>query len=266
MTVDAPDYVGTTALHHGKYTVFNAGTQVIAPGATYNTGNIAFTKPGYWIFANAQMAANTVTPFVLVEVFWRDSATGTTFDDQQWVMPAGTAAALRIAGRGPVTGDQCQITFTNLDATQNVTLKAIITETTHAIARHDWRSIMNANWTTTALNTTPAPGAVFSATLFQGNPTVPATTTHSYLMGLYPGQVQFQTQDAGATPLNYSIQPVANLQTSLSATAVYAWTGAVAGVHGNFILPRQPCFLAVNNPNAAGVQFTANLTLLEYAS
>lgn len=266
MTVDAPDYVGTTVLHHGKYQILNSGAQVIAPGATYNTGDQPVTKPGFWAFFTAIMAAAASNPFALIELTWKDAATGNILDIEQWVAPAGTPATIRTNGRGPVTGDQVLVKVTNLDAVQNMTIHLNLYEATHAIGRHDWRSQINANWTSISINTQVAPCAVISGVLFQGNPSIPANTTEKYQLGLYAGQVWYQESDAGTANLVVSVAPTQKLETASALANVYAFTGAAAGVHGMFTLPRQPCLLSVNNPNAAAVVCNLNIGILEYAS
>lgn len=266
MTVDNPDYVGATILHHGQSLVVSSGAQVIAPGATYNTGDQLVTKPGYWVFFTAIMAAAATNPFVLIEVTWKDAAAGNILDVEQWVVPAGTPAIIRTNGRGPVTGAHVLVKVTNLDAVQNMTIHFNLYETTHAIGRHDWRSQINANWTSISINTQVAPCAVISGSLFQGNPSIPANSVEHYQLGLYAGQVWYQESDTGASNLVVSVAPTQDLETASALANVYAFTGAAAGVHGMFTLPRQPCLLSVNNPNAAAVVCNLNVGILEYAS
>lgn len=266
MTVDTPDYVAVTSLHHGKNVLFNSGTQVVAPGATYNSGFFPFNKPGYLVFLTAIIGASTVTPFCLADVTWHDIGTGNFLDEQQWAVPAGTPNLLRTNGRGPTIGDGVRFQITNLDAIQSVTIHLIVFETTHASARHDWRSQMNNNWTTSVAGVQAAPCAPFSGTLFQGSPSIPANATEFYQLALYAGQVQFSEADAGAVNLSVTIGPTQDLETASSTAALYSFVGSPASVHGSLLLPRQPCVVKIVNTNAAAVVCNLNIGVVEYAS
>jgi hypothetical protein len=266
MTVDTPDWVGMTVLHHGKLTLFSNVSQVVAANATYSTGFFTLSKPGYWLFSNAVMAAAASNPFVLFTVTWRDSVTGNFLDEQEWVGPAGTSSAIRTNGRGPTTGDQVRIQVTNLDAVQSVTIKLIFLETTHAIARHDWRSNIDSSWSSISVNTQPAPCSVFSGTMFQGSPSIPANTTESYLMGLYCGTVYLAEQDAGATNLTISVGPFQALDSASGTPRLFNQLGSATGIRAVFALPRQPCIVVVQNFNAAAVVCNLNIGIQENAS
>lgn len=266
MTVDNPDYVSTIAQHVGKFQAFTSGARVINPSGQYSTGLFSMTKPGYVIWMTAIMAANAANPFCQVDLTWRDSVSGNLLGQEEWVIPAGTPLALRTNGRGQAKGDQLNVLFTNLDAAQSVTIHLAVYETTFAAARDDLRSDMNANWTTTAAGITAAPCARLSNTLFQGNPTIPASSFKSFQMGLYAGQVNAFEQDGGASPCKVTIQPTQLLETASAAVPVVEFAGSAVGVGVNVPLPRQPCLVVISNPNAAAVVASLTVGLLEFAS
>lgn len=266
MTVDNPDFVGSSALHVGKYNAFSVSGQVIGPSITYSTGNFAVTKPGYVVYIIAQMAAAALNPFVLADVTWEDGVTGDVLAAEKWVIPAGTATTIRTNGRGQTKGDQVRVKLTNLDLLKNVTVSFSLFETTHSAARDDWRSDMNGNWSSTNPNVFPAQGSPLSGTLFQAAPNIGAGVTNAYQFGLYAGQIEFFETDAGATGLSISISPTQDLDTSVTTTKIYSFTGAAAGVKGTLVLPRQPCIVSITNPNGVAVLCNLNIRVLEYAS
>lgn len=266
MTVDTPDWVGMTALHHGKLVLFNSGTQVIAPGATYNPTSWITNKPGYFVYLDAQMAAVAALPYVEIDVMFRDSVTGDILEEQRWVAPAGTTGKLRTNGRGPAIGDSVDIQITNLDTVQNVTIHLVYVESTHAIARQDWRSGMGPVYQNTGANTAAAPCSPLGGVLFGGSPSIPMATTRSFAMALYAGEVWLAEQDAGASPLVITINGVAQLDSMTSTPQLWNQPGALAGVHGSLTLPRMPCLVNIQNTNAAAVVCNLSIVLTELAS
>lgn len=266
MTVDMPDFVSVAAAHHGKYVSYQPGAQVIVPGTPFVSPIIPVTKPGYWMHFGALMAASSANPFIGILVAWIDSTTGVTFISERWVGPAGTAAGLGTFGRGQVKADQVQITITNLDAAQNVTVTPIFIETSHSTARDDWRSQMNGNWTTSTVHTFDAKGSFLSNTLMQEVTSIPATTTQFYLLPLYAGQVMVNEVDTGAANLIIGVIPTQDLDTSNGITDYVDFTGAATGVNKVFTLPRQPCLVRVQNTNAAAVTLNIAVLITELAS
>lgn len=265
-TVDTPDFVALTAAHHGKYQLNQAVAHVIGPGVSFGTGSILFSKPGYYFYMTAIMAAAAVNPFVRVDMIWKDSVTGFVLAQEEWVGPAGTAAAIVTRGRGQTKGDQLAVQVTNLDATQNVTINLSVYESTHPAARDDLRSDMNANFSTVGAAQLPAPCATLSNTLFGGIPMIPGAGSEVYVLGLYAGQVNVFELDSGAMPLQLTIQPIQQLGTMSALTPIDEFSGAAAGSLRVLTLPRQPCEVIIGNPNAGAVACTLSITVLELAS
>lgn len=265
-TVDSPDFVDTTSIHHGSYVAYNPGAQVIAASGVFTSPLIPITKPGYWMHFASLMAANAANPFILIQVAWIDTLTGVTFISEKWVGPAGTLAGIGTFGRGQVKANQVQLIITNLDAAQSVTVTPIVIETSHSPARDDWRSQMNANWTTTVAHTFDAKGSFLTNALHQQVTSIPATTTQFYQLPLYAGQVMINEVDAGAANLIIGIVPTQQIDTANGTPDLIDFTGAAAGVNRICTLPRQPCQVRVQNTNAAAVTLNIAVIITELAS
>lgn len=252
-------------LLHGKAQIGSAANQVIAALGQFSTGNLTVTKPGYWIRITAQMAANTGTPFIKVDVQWSDSATGALLAEEKWFIPAGTTATLRTTGKGPVKGDRVNITFTNQDSAQSVTLSYNLVETTHAIARDDWRSSMGSQWTSTLANTSFARGDILGNVLMSDSPNIPGTTTLNFQLPLYAGRAGVFISDSAATHILLTAYPFADQDLALINNIV-AVRGSADGTFTEVALPRASCTVALLNLNAGAVAPVVAITAMEYAS
>jgi hypothetical protein len=223
-----------------------------------------FTKQSYLIRVTAQMSGvNAVTPTVKVNMQWRSSATGAAVVDQQlWYLPAGGGSAMRTNFRGPVMGDTLNVTFSNGDVTDTVTLNIDVFEASFPANRHDARS----NGAVASNGATGIASQVPSLQVANDSFNVPAGTTVLKNLPLYAGQANIwinQNAAAGAqmviVPFGIFDGPGQNQIVSMD------WTAAAHQLVGA-VLPRGYC--QAQFTNGGGVAVTAQLviTALEYAS
>jgi hypothetical protein len=255
---------GGAPLLHGVRQVYSVTNQVIAASATFGSGIINFTRPGYLFRILAQMSASgAVLPSVACDLTWRvGGASGPAPAEEQWYVPAGGSITKRTTGRGPTKGDGLTIQFTNGDAADSVTISVNVWETTQHIARDDWRSDGAI-----ASSGAPAISQLISANNL-GNDSflVPANTTLIRNLPLYAGQGNIWiNQNVGA---GSQIQVIPAGEFSPAAPnpiATLDWTQAPHQLIG-VVFPRAWCQLVIINQAAAQVTFTTGITALEYAS
>jgi hypothetical protein len=225
------------------------------------------TRPGYQISIAATMAAATI-PFLGVQLFWKDSATGLQVAEEVWYIPVTTAAGgITIYGKGPCKGNELSFGLVNYDPANAITVSLAFWQTTHHISRDDWRS----NPANTVPGTTQIPSSdPFALILGTATDTnLAANATVAYLLPLYAGQVEIAIEQTVAQSLIVNVFAVdpSIVGAAFTALPIYVAATAAAKQIGPFPLyfPRCPCILQVQNgANIATVQMT--VTNLEYAS
>lgn len=255
---------GGTPLLHGHNLLYQNTGQVLNPGANFTPPNAIFTKPSYIIQVTAQMSGtNAVMPSVKIHLQWRSSFTGTAnVDEQVWFVPAGGSSAQRSTIRGPVLSDTLNITFTNGDATDSVTLNIRIYESTIPASRHDGRSSSNVGLSgATGIRDDPT-----ALTLANDSFTVPASSSVNKTLGLYAGQVNIWINQNSGGGSQVTIQPQGDFNLpSPNPVASLDWTAPPHQIIG-IVLPRAWCIAIFTNNAAAPVIATIGITMLEYAS
>lgn len=255
---------GGTPLLHGVKPVFTVAGQVIGPGASFSTGFVTVTKPGYVINIRANMGAVlAAVPFILADVEWRVNASGTIDSAEElWYIPGGNNTNRRTTGKGPTKGDRMQVTFTNGDAVNSVTLSCIIWETTQHIARDDWRSDAPTPSTTAGAIKHDTLANILANDSFNVN----AATTQVRNLPLYSGAANIWISSNGTAGSEITIVPVGdfNLATPQQVASL-DWTQPFRSPVP-LTLPRCPCQLQAINTGAGAVTLQVSMTALEYAS
>lgn len=255
---------GGTPVLHGSKQLLNVANQVVNPGANFTPANITFTRPSYAIRITAQMSAvNSVMPSVKVNLQWRSTGSGTAAVDQQlWYIPAGGSSQQRTNIKGPVLGDTLNITFTNGDAVNSVTLNINIYETSWSSVRHDGRSASNVGQAGATGINDDAGALVIGNDSFN----VPANSTVVKTLALYAGQVNIWINQNVGAGSQVQINPSGDFTGGVSnPVASLDWTAPPHQIIG-VILPRCWCTAAFINNAAAPVTATVGITALEYAS
>lgn len=259
------DWLGQ-ALVHGINEIVSQSVNTVPGNSTLAT-TVTFSKPGYLIVVSATIPVAATNPFINVNLRWEDNVP-VSFESQDWQFPATSSGnSYIVSGVGPVSGQQLLLSFTNLDVAQTATVTYSLMETTHHIARHDWR---NANNSRVPPGTIPgqtlALGANMSAGILTEFVGTPAALTN-YLMPLYSGQVwlSYQIVVPAANVGELFISPYNN------AGVRYFDTGSIAPstVIQNAVavtLPRKPCFLQVDHSGSTTTQYAVSVTAMEYAS
>jgi hypothetical protein len=230
----------------------------------------AVSKPGYLINIFCRYSGTNGTgtlPFVGVNLRWYDPASNSQMGSDQWytvITPSGGFVPLY--GKGPIKGPELDISFANFD-NQPVNVSYEIIETTHHIARDDWRSDK-----VSGVNGFPGPtfsdpfALILGEVIFNG---FGANAFVNALMPLYAGQVivNISSSVSQAMSLGVNVQDAAMISAGGGNISIFNQTFAAARTFGPITinLPRAPCnFVLGNGPSSANVQMLVNS--LEYAS
>ena len=255
---------GGTPLLHGAKQVYTRTGQVIAANSSFSSGAISLAKPGYLIRVVAQMsAAGSVTPFLETDLTWSVTPNaGQITAEEIWYLNCGGASSVRTNGKGPTKGNQLNITFTNPDLLNSVTINVQIWETTQHITRDDWRNSGGiASAAATALKSDGLANVIGSDSF-----NVPLGTTVFKNLPLYSGQANIWINQNAAAGSKVTLVPFGDANATANAPlAVLDWT-QVATIPVTVILPRCPCQLQVLNNGGVAATFTCSIVALEYAS
>lgn len=254
---------GSIPLLHGTRNVYLSGNQTILPGATFQPANIPFTRPGYIFRITANMGVGlAVAPYAKIDITWLMAAQNIATWEEVWYIYGGNNNNKRSNGKGPAMGDTMQIAITNGDAVNSMIVNIDIYETTQAPARSDWRDIDAAPSSGASKSNNKAAANI----LADQNQVVAANGLAQINLPLYAGQAQLwlnQNTHAGST---VQIAPVGAFDLANQEPLINIdWTQA-ANVYEGIILPRCPCSIIAQNPNAATATLLCSMTALEYAS
>lgn len=255
---------GGTPVLHGHNQLYSNASQVIAASGSFTPPNIVFTKSSYLMRVTAQMSGlNALMPSVKVNMQWRSSLSGASVLDQQiWYLPAGGGSAMRVNFRGPVLGDTLNVTFSNGDTVDTVTLAINIYEGSFPANRHDVRS----NGAVASQGATAIQSQVSSLVIANDTFNVPAGTTVLKNLPLYAGQVNIFINQNAAAGAQMVIVPFGLYDAASSQIiASMDWTAAPHQLLG-VPLPRGYCQAQFTNGGGVAVPASLTMTALEYAS
>lgn len=266
-----PDYQGPP-LASGVQRVAAGGTINLAvpAGTTSAAQVIQFSRPGYLINVRPQYSgASGATPFALLTVRWQDANPGTVdlgdFSCVVKVNAAGVYSPLLIAG--PVRGNFASVTLANFDGAQPVTWLMDTFETTHHIARDDFRDADIGGYTAPPGF---AHGSVCSpsAGILGGdiNLNINAGATDTAILPVYAGEVQYSYNTNGG-PIVVNIGFFIPNNGALGSNLLWNETvGAAQAISHRFIHPRSPVVISFQNTSAGALRVTWSAELQEYAS
>lgn len=255
---------GGTPLLHGAKQIYSLTGQVIAANSSFATGFQTVTKPGYIIRITADNTAGlTVTPIVECDVLWQVSASGSVAASEEiWYTWSGNNAQRRLLGKGPTKGDRMQVTFTNADLVNSVTLNVTIWETTQHIARDDWRGDKGVTSTTA----TTMVGDMLANIIACDTYTVGAGANVARNLPVYSGPASIWINQNAAAGSVVSIVAAGDSNLAVFNPVVQLdWT-ALPFQLKNIYLPRAPCQVQALNQGAGPVTFSVCIIALENAS
>lgn len=263
---EAPDYFGTRLIH-GVNALLSAAQVTAAGNGSASFPTVAVNRPGYLIRVDANYSGAAPTnPFTAINVSWLDDTGTVTMAEEQWIIPVSiSGTSCEISGDGPTKGQYCLITVTNLDTTVSVTVTITLLETTHHIARDDWRQ----------MNMPAIPGQTLAPFAFPrggiliaavgGAFSVPAHTQFTYLLPLYAGQVWFNF--LANTALQIDLITALPILQAPGNPGIILWQDtSLTAIQIDLVTPRVPCALQVNNQSAAAITFAICGAILEFAS
>lgn len=242
----------------------------IGPNGTV-TQNFTPTEPGYQISLSAQYTTTIsptagAVPFVTVIATWLDNVTGITISQESWDIYIGQNAEPFIHfAKGPVQGPQLQLTFFNQDSAFTCMVTYEVSQTTHHIARDDWRSGVTPNNPPGNIYEPMAPGANMTKNVLADFNVTTSLAELNYMLPLYAGQafLGMELQPSGSG--TYQVEIIAwNGTGNLYQSPVLVSATSLIISNTPITLPRKPCEILAFGTNS----FTLNLTLtvMEYAS
>lgn len=254
-----PDWSGHQILH-GTDAVLAQQTISLTAGQSKTTANALVTRPGYLISILGSASASVSVPFVEVTIRWFDSTGTVQLGITDWIIPCTTSADTAIFGQGPCRGGSFTVTTKNLDGVHALSLTVAMYETSHHIARDDWRQSFS--------NSAP-PGFTWApnsdmplGTLIvdQSVGNFPAGST-TYLLPLYDG-VMSLSAESGTSNVTISVV------TAVLSTNNFVFKLAAGVAQNNLIVPlsRQPYILTVANSGTSAATGWLHGVALEYAS
>lgn len=262
--VGHPDFYGT-ALVHGISTLINNQAFNVPAAGSNQTPTTKVNKPGYLIQIFGSCPATSTIPFLQVQVHWFDP-TGTFHTGyDEWVIPVSNLGDYFIVGKGPTKGGSFALIFNNPDPLQAMTVTVAFLETTHHIPRDDWRArsvdAVPGHLTPPFSN----PGANLLFNTGGAAVSVPATTTLTYLIPLYSGQIWFEFL-ASPTQIQVQIETASVIPHSMAGDAYLYENLTITDITVTITTPRVPLILKLINTGGAATNVIATATILEYAS
>lgn len=256
-----------TPLLHGVINRLNAsGAATIAvPAAGFAFPLInGISKPGYLLNISVRVSAAATVPFLQIQLNWKDSVTGLQTGNEHWYIPASSAGTILTIGKGPTKGDQLAINLQNLDPAQAMTVTLAVWETTHSIARDDWRSDQPLNVPgLTATTCDPFGGLIINQV-----GTLPANSSAFFLMPLYAGKLSIYAamNQTGKIQFN-AMQPAGPPGTSYVNNQLGVQP-ITAGTPAQFEQDtgRWPIICLITNTTALLASYTITGTVVEFAS
>lgn len=251
-----------TPLLHGLANRLNdtsggSGTLSVPASSTIFPFVGGITKPGYLISISSAINVAATVPFLGIQMIWKDTVTGLGTAEEDWYIPATNSGLITIYGKGPVKGSQLSIGLQNLDPAQAQTVSVAFWETTHHIARDDWRSLGSG----AVPGFSPAGGG-FPAANALCNFAFSTSSNVSRLLPLYAGQAFITSVISGGTSPAIQITPI---DPSLFGNGAIYGSSSMSVTAAPIALPRIPCLLTLV-PGGSLASFAVALTIMEFAS
>lgn len=259
-----PDFSGTALVHQSNTLLGPNLTFTVGPGADV-LHQVDIFRPGYLFAINITCPVGTAVPFADVQFLWQDPTTAVNLDFQDWVIPATQSGKYPITAQGPVRGPHLDIFVNNLDSVQTMTVTMTLLDTTHAIARDDWRALPGG--VIPGFARPPIDKMWYNQLFGSTTLNLPATSTNNFLLPLYAGQAWFTWSANGVAGSDIAIN-VINATGAAASFYSYPQTAATGQIIAPFpiTLPRYPCILSLINAGTAATTFAGSLVAQEYAS
>lgn len=258
---------GGTPLLTGPNTLINQDSVTVAAGGGLQNLFTSTTRPGYIIHIKASIAATATIPFLKVTMFWQNVATGENVAEEVWYVPASSSGTINVYGKGPMKANSLVVQLENPDPADAITAVVTVLETTHHVARDDWRSDVPNNVPGfTAIGLSDPFALILGSAV---NNAAPANSVFTYLLPLYAGQVEISVTQSVAQAMFidvFALDPTL-VGAGFTGLPILVETSPAAKTVGPFplYLPRCPCMIQIGTGTAASnVQTT--VTSLEYAS
>ncbi len=267
MGFDNPVIVTGAPLSGQPVQAYGVAGQALSAGQVLSLPSVqnATTKPNvagnlcYDLSALATSGGGTTFPFLLVTVFCFDAGGTFAVSQEDWIIPMSATGTQRIRGSGPVRGTLLQVQVKNLDSVGCTLAQFDLFVSSRPQTGSDWRSSAQA----------PAPGFLVptAGSGFDNclgavnNVTVAASTSRTYLLGLFAGNVYIRASATGTaddTKVVFTVR--AEEDSSAFNTLLSSKSGAGLEISRSVIFPRAVCELDVFNNdavNAATVFFIA---------
>ena len=208
----------------GAASILASGVQSVPHGAAYVSAVLPVSQIGYELLVQAQYPSAATVPYAMVQLLWKDSASGLIVDTDDWVVPGATSPAYWfVRGHGPTKANQVQVKIINFEPAQSLSAQINILQNSRVYTVDDWRWNNFQNTGLTVPNVTVAPVLPQDETILGivNNVSVAASSSKSWLAGMYDGEIQVGYSSGGSVTLSsevLAIKPVPDSQYSAYQT------------------------------------------------
>lgn len=205
-----PNGVG---LNHTWNELFNASFLVAPNNVPTNLfPAITLTKPGYFGFITVQCAsAASTSPITELIMNWLD-ASGRLINQDHWFLCGFSGAAMQYTIEGPQKAAALVMTAVNFDTVGNSTLQITYGETTHHIARDDWRCLTQTSAGNIPISPSPVTGITGDPASLQlasgASPLLAANGSALIALPLYCGQIQVSLENNASASWAWGLNPI----------------------------------------------------------
>lgn len=202
---DTPEKHALEAYTQGAALARKAGAGASSTGATVGGGlplvlanGVTWNQPGWEcnIQANLPVGAGT-RPFAIVQFVWFDDQNLVPLveDDRYITSGNGAVAAIPTGGYGPAKGDLLQVTLTNLDPLQTLSVVWSLQQTSHLYPKDKWRQ---QGIPSTAPHLFVNPGNLLTSLILMSlQPTLAPGIPQPFLLPTWQGSVRAQVDNTG---------------------------------------------------------------------
>jgi hypothetical protein len=259
------DFVPATVSIPADVQVLSVIGGTLTPGDNIITTDTEISAPSYLIGGSFQCVSGTTKPFPLIDVFWQDSTTGVTLDQEVWTMIANlgpvTPDICQWWGRGPTKANTIIIEIDNPDPTEDLTYWLYLYQSSRVVTRSDWRSpavFAPPGYTMAPLDEQALIlGSAASTAIGDGD-------AETWLLPVYAGQVTLTwAQNASEST---QILVTGQDPSVTGEQQLFNETGLTGSGQFTFPLPRCPATLEILNRGSASADYTWSVVAQEFAS
>lgn len=260
--MDLPAVYASLASQNVVQTIAANATYTVPPITASPFGKFAFANQiSYEITLNLVAGVSSTNPFCNVVFNWynTDTPNAPPVDTEIWSCPMGAngTTGTIITGRGPMIGQFLQVKVHNVD-TVTCDMSIQVNGTGRSVNRHDWRWDPFTSVAVPGFNL-PTQGGSYGNSLLSGSISLNAGQNHSWLAGMYSGQVFVRANCTQTAQI--VVTPVPSSRWGTGATLSEDFGGANPEFTGYISIGRAPTQVEVINNGSATATINCELVI-----